>query len=182
MALARALVNDPACVLADEPTGNLDRETADGVFALMLELARSRGFKGLVAMRGNDALQMARKYQPTAITLDIFLPDMLGWTVLNQLKQNPLTRHIPVQIVTLDESPVKKLADLQGQVVGFPSKAAFVGYAVPLDKLLHQNIQVTPTFGGNAVAIARNGESSAAIAIKRRCARNPAAAGAAACR
>jgi CheY-like chemotaxis protein len=46
---------------------------------------------------------MATEYRPTAVSLDIFLPDMLGWTVLNQLKQNPLTRHIPVQIVTLDE-------------------------------------------------------------------------------
>ncbi|HMK67925.1 MAG TPA: response regulator, partial [Stellaceae bacterium] len=40
---------------------------------------------------------------PSAISLDIFLPDMLGWTVLSQLKQDPLTRHIPVQIVTMDE-------------------------------------------------------------------------------
>jgi len=43
VAIARALAGDPACVLADEPTGNLDRETADGVFALMLQLARERG-------------------------------------------------------------------------------------------------------------------------------------------
>ena len=43
VAIARALVAQPACVLADEPTGNLDRSTADGVFALMLQLARDQG-------------------------------------------------------------------------------------------------------------------------------------------
>jgi len=43
VAIARALVSEPACVLADEPTGNLDRATADGVFDLMLQLARERG-------------------------------------------------------------------------------------------------------------------------------------------
>ena len=43
VAIARALVTQPACVLADEPTGNLDRGTADGVFAMMLELARDQG-------------------------------------------------------------------------------------------------------------------------------------------
>jgi lipoprotein-releasing system ATP-binding protein len=43
VALARALVTDPACVLADEPTGNLDRDTARGVFELMLTLSRERG-------------------------------------------------------------------------------------------------------------------------------------------
>jgi len=46
---------------------------------------------------------MARQYQPTAITLDVFLPDMLGWTVLNNLKLDPATRHIPVQMLSIEE-------------------------------------------------------------------------------
>jgi CheY-like chemotaxis protein len=75
-----------------------------------VDLARDRGFKVLVAMRGADALDLARQYQPTAVSLDVFLPDMLGWTVLSQLKQNPLTRHIPVQIITLDEDRQHGLA------------------------------------------------------------------------
>jgi hypothetical protein len=70
---------------------------------VLVGLARGSGFKVLVAHRGADALTLARTHHPTAISLDIFLPDMLGWTVLSQLKQDPSTRHIPVQIVTLDE-------------------------------------------------------------------------------
>jgi CheY-like chemotaxis protein/HAMP domain-containing protein len=70
---------------------------------VLLGLARDRGFKGLVAMRGAAGLAMAREFLPTAITLDIFLPDMLGWSVLSQLKYDPATRHIPVQIVTIEE-------------------------------------------------------------------------------
>jgi CheY-like chemotaxis protein len=69
----------------------------------MMAAAKDEGFKVLVAQRGADALALAREHLPTAISLDIFLPDMLGWTVLSQLKQDPATRHIPVQIVTLDE-------------------------------------------------------------------------------
>ena len=70
---------------------------------VLIDLARDKGFKVLVAMRGADALELAKQYQPSAVSLDVFLPDMLGWSVLSQLKQNPLTRHIPVQIITLDE-------------------------------------------------------------------------------
>ncbi len=70
---------------------------------LLCDLAREKGFKVLVAMRGSDALSLVREFSPTAITLDVFLPDMLGWAVLNHLKQNPRTRHIPVQMLTMDE-------------------------------------------------------------------------------
>jgi HAMP domain-containing protein/CheY-like chemotaxis protein/GAF domain-containing protein len=77
---------------------------------ILVDLARDHGLKVLVAMRGTDALTLAREYQPAAVSLDVFLPDMLGWTVLSQLKQNPATRHIPVQIVTLDEDRQHGLA------------------------------------------------------------------------
>ena len=76
----------------------------------LVELARRMDFKVLVASRGLEALELAKQFQPTAISLDVFLPDMLGWTVLCQLKQNPLTRHIPVQVVTLDDDRQHALA------------------------------------------------------------------------
>jgi CheY-like chemotaxis protein/HAMP domain-containing protein len=77
---------------------------------VLLDLARDRGFKVLVASRGSDALELAREFHPTAISLDVFLPDMLGWTVLSHLKQDPTLRHIPVQIITLDENRQTGLA------------------------------------------------------------------------
>jgi CheY-like chemotaxis protein/signal transduction histidine kinase len=77
---------------------------------VLIDLARDKGFKVLVAARGSEALDLAKQFQPTAVSLDVFLPDMLGWTVLSQLKHNPLTRHIPVQIITLDEDRQHALA------------------------------------------------------------------------
>jgi CheY-like chemotaxis protein len=70
---------------------------------ILCDLARDTGFKVLMASSGSEALTLAREFQPTAVSLDVFLPDMLGWTVLNHLKQNPGTRHIPVQMLTLDD-------------------------------------------------------------------------------
>jgi len=70
---------------------------------VLRDIARDKGFKALVAMRGSEALAIAREFHPTAVSLDVFLPDMLGWSVLNHLKQDPATRHIPVQMLTMDE-------------------------------------------------------------------------------
>jgi len=70
---------------------------------ILLGLARERGFKGLVANTGAAGLAFARQVVPAAISLDVYLPDMLGWTVLNQLKLDTATRHIPVQVVTAEE-------------------------------------------------------------------------------
>jgi CheY-like chemotaxis protein/signal transduction histidine kinase/HAMP domain-containing protein len=70
---------------------------------ILCDLSREKGFKVLVAQRGAEALALAREFRPTAVSLDVSLPDMLGWTVLNHLKQDPMTRHIPVQMLTVDE-------------------------------------------------------------------------------
>jgi HAMP domain-containing protein/CheY-like chemotaxis protein/signal transduction histidine kinase len=70
---------------------------------LICDLSRDNGFKVLHAGTGTEALALAREFHPTAISLDVFLPDMLGWTVLNHLKQDPSTRHIPVQMLTSDD-------------------------------------------------------------------------------
>jgi HAMP domain-containing protein/CheY-like chemotaxis protein/signal transduction histidine kinase len=70
---------------------------------VLRDLSHDSGFKVLIAGRGSEALALAREFHPTAVSLDVFLPDMLGWTVLNHLKQDPSTRHIPVQMLTLDE-------------------------------------------------------------------------------
>jgi CheY-like chemotaxis protein len=71
---------------------------------ILLDLARDRGFRGLVANRADRALAMAKEYRPTAITLDLRLPDADGWTILDRLKHDPATRHIPVHIISVEEN------------------------------------------------------------------------------
>ena len=77
---------------------------------IFLGLARDKGFKVIVTTRGATGLSLARQFRPDAISLDIYLPDMLGWTVLNNLKSDPAMRHIPVQIFTVDEERQSALA------------------------------------------------------------------------
>jgi CheY-like chemotaxis protein/signal transduction histidine kinase/HAMP domain-containing protein len=82
----------------------------DVVFArILLDMAREKGFKGIVATRGESALSLAARYRPEAITLDIELPDMEGWTVLDRLKHDRVTRHIPVHIISADEETARGL-------------------------------------------------------------------------
>jgi HAMP domain-containing protein/signal transduction histidine kinase/DNA-binding response OmpR family regulator len=97
-----AIIDDREAIAPGDPT-LLIVEDDPHYARILLGVARGKGFKGVVAHRGQQALGLAREYRPTAITLDVFLPDMLGWTVLNNLKRDPETRHIPVQMLSVEE-------------------------------------------------------------------------------
>lgn len=74
----------------------------DVVFAkILLEMSRNHGFKGLVAIQGDEGLRLVHKYLPDAIILDIQLPVMDGWSILNELKSDAKTRHIPVHVISV---------------------------------------------------------------------------------
>src|SRR3569833_632230 len=69
----------------------------DVAFArIMMDLAHAHGLKVLIALRGSTAIDLAREFQPSAITMDVRLPDMSGWSLLDRLKHDPATAHIPV--------------------------------------------------------------------------------------
>jgi HAMP domain-containing protein/signal transduction histidine kinase/CheY-like chemotaxis protein len=71
---------------------------------VLLDQARAAGFKGLVTTLGAAALVMAREHQPSAITLDIHLPDIEGWRVLERLKNDLASRHVPVTVISTEEA------------------------------------------------------------------------------
>jgi CheY-like chemotaxis protein len=77
----------------------------DMAFAsFLLDAARAKGFKGLVTSMGAGALTLATQYKPSAITLDMYLPDMEGWRVLDRIKQDMGARHLPVCVISTDDS------------------------------------------------------------------------------
>jgi signal transduction histidine kinase/DNA-binding response OmpR family regulator/CHASE3 domain sensor protein len=80
----------------------------------LMEFTRKKGYKGIVAVRGDEGIQLAKKYLPLGILLDIQLPVKSGWEVMEELKQSPETRHIPVHIMSSHQ--VKSESLLKGAV------------------------------------------------------------------
>ena len=123
---------DPALLLPSEvPDDRNDVTEGDRVLLVVeddpafartvLDGAREFGFKGLVALRGDAGLALAREFKPDAIVLDMKLPVMDGWTVLDHLTHHPATRHIPVHIVSAGEADDKTSA-LRAGAVAFLQK------------------------------------------------------------
>jgi len=94
-------------------------ENEIGFAKVMLDAARACGFKGLVTGTGASALTMTREFLPSVITLDIHLPDMEGWRILDRLKTDLVTRHIPICVVSTDDARERAL---QAGAIGFVAK------------------------------------------------------------
>ncbi len=108
----------------------------DSKFAKVLfELAREKGFKGLIAQDGAAGLQLAYQYIPDAMILDVGLPGMNGLTVMEKLKQNPDTRHIPVHFISASD---QSLDAMKMGAIGYLTKP------VSIDKL-HEAFQTIET-------------------------------------
>jgi CheY-like chemotaxis protein len=75
----------------------------------LLDFARARGFKAMVTPRGKIGLDLAREFAPSAITLDLSLPDVDGWQMLDRLKSDLATRHIPVFVISAQNEPQNAL-------------------------------------------------------------------------
>ncbi|HEY1042516.1 MAG TPA: response regulator, partial [Telluria sp.] len=93
------MLDDRGLVAPGDPSV-LIIEDDDRFAKVVLEFAREKNFKGIVTHKGDSALSMARDYLPSAILLDLDLPDIDGFTVLDRLKRDPSTRHIPVHVMS----------------------------------------------------------------------------------
>ena len=182
----------PERVIEQIPDDRLEIEPGDSILLIVeddphyarviMDLAREKGFKVLVSTRGADALDLAKQFQPSAVSLDVFLPDMLGWSVLSQLKQNPLTRHIPVQIITLDEDRQHALASGAFSFVTKPTTTEGVDaalsrikeYAQPRRKRLlvvednaAERVSITELLGHDDIEIVTVGTGGDALSTLR---------------
>lgn len=101
-------------------------EDDTGFASVLLRFTRKKGYRGLVAVRGDEGLRLAQKYLPIAILLDIRLPVMDGWEVMDALKGNAATRAIPVHMMSVTDS--RKQSRLKGAI-------DFISKPVALEKL-----------------------------------------------
>src|SRR5690606_26936601 len=90
-----------------------------GFAKVLLDAARQQGLKGLVCGSAAGALAMLSEYRPSAVTLDIFLPDMQGWRILDRLKADLATRHIPVWVASTEDARERAL---DSGAIGFIDK------------------------------------------------------------
>ncbi|MDZ8085190.1 MAG: HAMP domain-containing protein [Nostoc sp. DedQUE12b] len=104
-----ALINDDRTTIERGDRVLLIVEDDVNFARILLDMAQQQGFKVIAAQTGSTGLMLAQQFLPSAILLDIRLPEMDGWTVLDRLKHDPNTRHIPVHIMTVEEGKQRGL-------------------------------------------------------------------------
>ena len=109
---------------------------------ILLEHSHKKGFKCIVATDGEDGLEFAAEYKPHAIILDVNLPGIDGWTVMEKLKDNAVTRHIPVHFITATK---KTMEAMRMGAIGFLSKPVSIknlnGAFVKIEETISKDIK-----------------------------------------
>jgi CheY-like chemotaxis protein len=100
---ARAHLVDDRASIRPQDRVLLIVEDDDAFARTLLEVAHEHEFRGVVALDGAKAWELAKTLKPHAITLDVGLPDMDGWVLLDRLKHDADTRHVPVQIISASD-------------------------------------------------------------------------------
>src|SRR5690606_5469779 len=106
---ALSLADDRERLAANEPYLLIFED--DPVLAEQLaDIGRTRRLKVVVVSSGKDGMAVARKHRPTGIVLDVKLPDIDGWVVMDRLKRDPVTKHVPVHFVSGVDAAQRGLA------------------------------------------------------------------------
>ena len=120
--IPEALPDDRKAVQSNDKTILIIEDDTSFAKAL-LDFTHQKGYKGLVAVRGDEGIDLAKQYKPVGILLDIQLPVKDGWEVMEELKSNPVTRHIPVHMMSSLEA--KKESLMKGAVDFINKPVAF---------------------------------------------------------
>ena len=180
--LPRPVADDRAEIEPGDPVLLIVED--DPAFAgILVEIAREKGFKAVVAAHAEAALEAVRRYAPAAITLDMHLPGMHGLTLLDRLKSRPETRHIPVQIVSVSDAlprserkgalaPLQKPVERADVGVGIDRAGDLAGRAVKRLLVIEddetQRQLVEELVGGDdveVVAVGTGGEGLEALGV-----------------
>ncbi|HEY6088570.1 MAG TPA: response regulator, partial [Gemmatimonadaceae bacterium] len=118
-AVPQTVINDDREHIEEGDRTVLVIENDQNFAKVLLDMARDKGYKGVVELDGEAGLQAAREIRPDAITLDIDMPGMNGLEVLDRLKRDPETRHVPVHIISGVE---EKREGLKAGAIAFLAK------------------------------------------------------------
>ncbi|WP_018611083.1 response regulator [Segetibacter koreensis] len=124
----------------------------------LLDYTRSKGYKAVVAVRGDEGIDLAREYNPTGILLDIQLPVKDGWEVMEELKSNPFTRHIPVHMMSANSA---RKESLQKGAIDFINKPVAVEQ---LQQVFKKIEQVVSRRGKKVLIVEENPKHAQALA------------------